>query len=68
MPGRLDGKVVLITGEGSGIGRASALALAREGATVFVCDVAPDAAAELRASINPVITPSDVSGRVARAG
>jgi NAD(P)-dependent dehydrogenase (short-subunit alcohol dehydrogenase family) len=39
MSGRLEGKVCVITGAGSGIGRASALLFAREGARVIVADV-----------------------------
>src|SRR5215469_7634316 len=38
MPGLVEGKVVLVTGGGSGIGRATALKLAEEGATVMVAD------------------------------
>jgi NAD(P)-dependent dehydrogenase (short-subunit alcohol dehydrogenase family) len=38
------GKIAVITGAGSGIGRATALSFARRGATVVVCDIDPEAA------------------------
>lgn len=52
MAGLLDGKAALITGAGGGIGRATALAFAREGARVAVADIAADAARETVAQVN----------------
>ena len=39
MAGQVDGKIALVTGGGSGIGRSTSLALAREDAKVVVSDV-----------------------------
>jgi NAD(P)-dependent dehydrogenase (short-subunit alcohol dehydrogenase family) len=47
MPSRqLDGKAAIITGAGSGVGRAAALRFAEEGATVVVADIDLDRATE----------------------
>ena len=46
MAGHLDGKIALVTGGGSGIGQATALAFAREGAKVVVVDVQVDGGEE----------------------
>lgn len=44
MAGRVDGKAIIVTGAGSGMGRSFALGLAKEGATVGVLDLRRDAA------------------------
>jgi NAD(P)-dependent dehydrogenase (short-subunit alcohol dehydrogenase family) len=48
----LEGKSGLITGGGGGIGRAAALAFAREGANVAVADLVAEAAEETVALVN----------------
>ena len=52
MAGIVEGKVALVTGGGGGIGRAAALAFAREGARVAVADFAAAAAHDTVAQIN----------------
>ena len=50
--GMVEGKVAIVTGAGSGIGRAGALALAREGARVVATDLVPAGAEETAAMIH----------------
>lgn len=51
MAGQLDGKVAVVTGGGSGIGAATALQFAAEGAAVVVADIRPEPGQETVAAI-----------------
>jgi NADP-dependent 3-hydroxy acid dehydrogenase YdfG len=56
MPGKLTGKVAIVTGASAGIGRASALALAAEGAEVVITARRQDRLEALAAEINAMNT------------
>lgn len=77
MAGILDGKTALVTGGASGIGRATAVAMSREGARVAVADRTEDSAATTVSLINSaggqaiaiggdVANEADVAAMVAR--
>ena len=68
MAGRRDGRVALVTGAASGIGRSSALAFAEDGARVVVADVLDEQGRETVDRIEAVggeaiYIPADVSRR-----
>jgi 3-oxoacyl-[acyl-carrier protein] reductase len=69
MPGLLDKHIAVVTGAGSGIGRAIAEGYAREGARVVALDVNADGAAETAKSIggSAASFPLDVTDRAACA-
>jgi NAD(P)-dependent dehydrogenase (short-subunit alcohol dehydrogenase family) len=65
MPGRLDQKVAVITGAAGGIGRASAVRFAAEGAHVVAADLAGDGVnevAELVGGIGVRVDVTDADG------
>jgi NAD(P)-dependent dehydrogenase (short-subunit alcohol dehydrogenase family) len=63
MSGRLDGRLAVVTGAASGIGRASAIRLAQDGARVALIDVSEPGLAETASVIGPtsLSLPTDVS-------
>ena len=61
MPGRLEGKVAVITGAASGIGRASAVRFAREGAHVVVADLADEQGSAVAGEVEGLYVHADVT-------
>jgi NAD(P)-dependent dehydrogenase (short-subunit alcohol dehydrogenase family) len=74
--GRFSGKTVIVTGAGSGIGKAVASRLAREGARVVAVDIAADRLAAVLPELGPeavtvtadLSKPDDIAAIVAAAG
>lgn len=76
-PGRFDGKTVIVTGAGSGIGRATAARVAREGGRVIAVDISAERLADFKASLpglkievvtGDITKPEAVEAIVAAAG
>lgn len=61
---RLNGKVALITGAASGLGRADAIVLAREGAQIVVTDVNEEAGRKVAEEVGGVFVRHDVRSEV----
>jgi NAD(P)-dependent dehydrogenase (short-subunit alcohol dehydrogenase family) len=66
--GGIAGRVALVTGAGQGIGKATAMRLAREGAKVCVNDIDAEKAAAVALELGGLGVPCDVSDRAAVRG
>lgn len=53
--GRVDGKIALVTGAASGLGKADATTLVREGARVIITDINEQAGRELEGTLNTLV-------------
>jgi NAD(P)-dependent dehydrogenase (short-subunit alcohol dehydrogenase family) len=76
-PGRFDGQTVIITGAASGIGRATAARVAKEGGRVIAVDISADRLTEFAASVTgaeivpvagDITKQADIDAIVAAAG
>jgi len=67
MTGKLAGRIAVVTGAANGIGRASALALGRQGAVLAVLDLEADPLAAVAAELGPgtLAIPADCTDRLA---
>jgi NAD(P)-dependent dehydrogenase (short-subunit alcohol dehydrogenase family) len=61
MPGRLGGKVAVVTGGGGGIGRETARLFAEEGARVCIADLAEEPGQEMASEIDGIYVHADVT-------
>lgn len=75
MAGRLQGKIALVTSAGQGIGRASAIAMAQEGAKVWATDIREDLLKTLEAEqtgietfVLDVMKPEAIAAAAAKVG
>jgi len=63
MSRRLEGRVAVITGAGSGIGKATALRLAAEGAKVVVVDTNPETGGAISEEVSGIYIKADVTSQ-----